>query len=272
MIRTIRSGKVIEKSQFWVSERKPRAPRRKGGTSAAAKDKNVNTAARMLARTINCNFSAGDLWVTLTYDPAHAPETAEQADRACALFWRRLSRALADRGVKLRGLWITADKDGKTENPEPLHHHLVLSAEGMEVEWGEGTVRCTVDGRELADIWGQGTIDVEELREQEDYTPVAVYCVRQAVGGENAKKWHPSRGLKKPVIESERIVQYSRELRAPAGATVSEIGHYDEVTGNHYIRYIRRPRTKREKVGGHKEQLLYDNGYVETDEMRWSLE
>jgi len=269
MIRTVRSGKVIEKSQFFVSERKPRAPKRKGGTSAAAKDKNLNTAARQLARTINCNWSAGDLWVTLTYDPAKQPTRIEDADRACALFWRRLGRALAEQGIKVKGFWLTADKDGKTGAPEPLHHHMVISAEGVDVRWSEDAVSCTVGGRELADIWGNGTIDVEELREQEDYTPVAIYCVRQAVNGENVKKWHPSKGLKKPVVESERVVQYSRELRAPAGATVSEIGHYDDVTGNHYIRYIRRPRTKKDKIGGHKE-LLFDPN--ETDEMRWSLE
>lgn len=268
MIRTVRSGKVVEKSQYYVSEHRPRAAKHKG-TTAKHKDKNLNQAARQLARTINCNFSAGDLWVTLTYAPEHLPADAEAADRACALFWRRLGRALSEQGVKVKGFWLTADKDGKTGQPEALHHHLVISAEGVDVRWSEDAVSCTVGGRELADIWGNGTIDVEELREQADYTPIAVYCVRQACGGENAKKWHPSRGLKKPVVESERVVQYCHELRAPAGATVSEIGHYDEATGNHYIRYIRRPRERKQKIGGHRE-LLFDPN--ETDEMRWSLE
>ncbi len=269
MIRTIRSGKVVEKSQFYVGERRPRAPKKKGGTSAKAKDKNMNTAARVLARTINCNFTQGDLWLTLTYDPRLLPADAEGAKKCCELFWRRLSRALPA-GVKLRGFWIRADKDPETGEPERLHHHVLISAEGVEVQIDEKNVTCRIGGRDLEDIWGLGTMDVELLRAQEDFTPIAVYCVRQAVEDPNGKKWHPSRGLKKPVVESERVCAYAHELRAPAGATVSEIGHYDETSGTHYIRYIRKPKPK--KVGGHKEPLLYSSGYVETDEMRWSLE
>lgn len=252
MIRTVRSGKVVEKSQFYRGERKPRAPKRKGSTTAARADRNMMTAARILARTINCNWGAKDLWVTLSYDEEHLPDDAAGADRACSLFWRRLGRELREQGVKLAGFWITADKDPETGETVRLHQHLLISGEGVRVAWAEdgSLAECSIGGRALADIWGQGGVHIELLREQEDYTPIAVYAVRQAAGGENAKKWHTSRGLKKPVVESERIVTYARELHTPPGATVSEIGHYDEASGTHYIRYIRRPR---QKIGGHKE-------------------
>lgn len=274
MIRTIRSGKVIEKSQSYVGERKPRAARKKGNSSQRKKDGNLICAIRRLARTLNCNFMKGDLLVTLHYDDAHLPDSLAEADRLCKLFWDRLARALKKLGLRLRGVWITSDLDPETGKVVRIHHHLVIGGEGVALAWEGGKLAdATVGARSLRDIWGCGGLDVEPLHEQDDYTPIAVYFLRQVRGWENEKKWHPSRGLKKPVVESERIVSYPRELRAPGGATVKEIGRYDEATGQHYIRYIRKPRPKKEKkIGGHKEPLLYEPQYVETDEMRWGLE
>ena len=56
------------------------------------------------------------------------------------------------------------------------------------------------------------------------------------------------------MIESEKIVTNARELHTPPGATVLEIGKYEEGSGSHYVRYIRKPRPP--KVGGHKERAL----------------
>ena len=224
------------------------------------KDKNMNTAVRQLARIINCNWGRGDLWLTFTYDPARLPQTAEEAAKCMELAWRRLRRELAVQGVRLRGYWIVADKVPETGEPERLHHHAVISCEGVTVRWGEDgqLAECSVGGRELADIWGMGSIDVEPLREQDDYTPIAVYCIRQAVDAPDVKKWHATRGLKKPVVESERVVDRTRELRAPGGAKVCEMSHYDGGSGTHYIRYLRKPKPP--KVGGHKERALWEAG------------
>lgn len=260
MLRTMRSGKVIEKSQFYVGERKPRAPRQKGNTSAARKDRNMNMAVRCLARVINCNFKAGDLWLTFTYDEEHMDAIGESpaaADRVMSLAWRRLRRELAALGVRLRGFWITADKDPETGEAVRLHHHAVIGAEGVTVRWSEDgkLEEFSIGGRDVGDIWGQGSVNAKPMRQQDDYTPIAAYCIRQAVGGQDAKKWHTTRGLEKPVIESERVLVSHRELRAPGGAVVSEVGHYDAESGTHYIRYVRKPRAP--KVGGHKEAALW---------------
>lgn len=260
MVRTLRSGRVIEKSLFYVGERRPRAARKKGSTTVERKDKNMNTAARRLARLINCNWGKDDLWLTFTYDDAFLPEDGKGADKCMDLAWRRLRRALDVVGVSLRGYWITADKDPETGEEVRLHHHAVISCEGVTVRWGEDgqLAECSVGGRELADIWGMGSIDVEPMREQDDYTPIAVYCIRQAVDAPDAKKWHATRGLKKPVVEREVVVDRPRELRAPGGATVREVSHYDSMGGGHYIRYIRKPKAP--KVGGHKERALWEAG------------
>lgn len=260
MLRTVRSGKVIEKSQFYVGERRPRAPRKKGSTTAARRDKNMNMAARVLARIINCNWGQGDLWLTFKYDEAHMAAigaTAEGAEKAMTLAWRRLRRELAAAGVQLRGFWITSDKDPETGEPVRLHHHAVIGKEGVTVKWTpDGKLaEFSIGGRSVEDIWGMGSVHASPLREQDDYTAIAVYCVRQAVGGENAKKWHATRGLEKPVVESERVLATHRELRAPGGAVVSEVSHYNAESGMHYIRYVRKPRAK--KIGGHKETEIW---------------
>ena len=244
MIRTIRSGMTVEKTQFWVGEKRPRSPRRKGATTQAKAERNLTGAVRRLARILNCNFREGDLFVTLTYD--HEPQSIEEADKACALFWRRMSRAL---GERLKGVWITADKDEDSGVSVRLHHHAVISGAGIEVKDGSQAEAC-IGGRALSDIWGHGYVDVRPLNAgQQDFTPVAAYLVRQAAGCAGQQKWHSSRGLEKPVIVDEQITYDPRELRAPSGADVKEISHYDEQTGSHYIRYIYTPKPRRKKGG-----------------------
>ena len=244
MIRTIRSGKVIEKSQFFVGERKPRGDRRKGSSTLKQIDRNLNDAVKRLARTINCNFAERDLFVTLTYDDEHMPDSPEQADKECSLFWRRLTRTMEKYcGEKPKGVWITADKDEKTGAPVRLHHHMVLSGDWFTVSMDGQTAQ--IDCRDLKDIWKNGYVNVEPLRSQDDYTSVAAYMVRQSVSTPDAKKWHPSRGLAKPVIESEVVIDRPHELRPAPGSSVQEISAYDIDTGSHYIRYIRRPRKKK---------------------------
>lgn len=242
MIRTIRSGQTIEKSQFWLGEKRARSPRKRGASTQAKMERNLTGSIRRLARTLNCNFGGGDLFVTLTYD--QEPSSAAEADKACSLFWRRMARALKD---KLKGIWITADKDEETGETVRLHHHAVIGGAGIDVETGT----ASINGRSLAEIWGKGYVDVRPLTaDQADYTPVAAYLVRQAIGGPDQKKWHASRGLEKPVIVEEQIVEDPHELRAPNGADVKEISHFDEQTGSHYIRYVYKPKPRKKKQDG----------------------
>lgn len=269
MIRTIRSGRVIEKSQFYVGRKKPRASRRKGASSAAKMDANMNAAVRQLARTMNCNWGHGDLLLTLKYDEGHLPEDFEAAEREGTKWWRRISRELKGENVKISGVWMTSETDPETGEVVRLHHHAVLSAQGVEIlRDGQGRILGGKIGeRTLSDIWGKGGVDIQLLRDQDDYTPIASYFAKQARRVGDAKKWHMSRGLKQPVIESERVVSNPRELHTPAGATVCEIGRYEEGSGTHYIRYIRKARPK--KVGGHKERELSKPELL--DEEAWGI-
>lgn len=241
MIRTVKSGKVIEKSQFFCGPRRPRRDRRKGSSSLIKMDQNMNQAVRRLARVINCNFGPSDLFLTLTYNEIRLPENYQDADRQVALFQRRLERA----GAKLKGVWITADKD-KKGNAERLHHHLIVQGGSIQLRRDGEVLTACIGEKTLQEIWGCGIVHAEHMEDKEDYTPLAAYLVRQAVDAPDAKKWHSSRGLAKPIVEEEVITDQAAELRAPGGADVKEVGHYDEETGSHYIRYIRRPKKAKE--------------------------
>lgn len=252
MIRTIRSGNVIEKSQFFVGSRRPRQDRKKGSSTLSKMDANMNQAVRRLARILNCNFTTKDLLVTLTYDDEHIPASIEEADKACSLFMRRLNRELALSEVKARSVWVTADKDSKTGKPVRLHHHIVLSGDGIILKTEGKVLNGYVGiGRNLTEVWKAGFVNIEQLSQQDDYTPIAAYLVKQTINVPDAKKWHTSRGMEKPVLVSETIVECSSELKAPGGADVKEVGHYDAETGTHYIRYIR----KQKEPAGKEEEL-----------------
>ena len=109
---------------------------------------------------------------------------------------------------------------------------------------GTGSVNVEIRGREISEIWKNGFVHCEYLKAQDDYTSLAGYLARQAAAAPDQKKWHPTRNLEKPVIESEKIVENPKELHTPPGADVQEFGEYDKDTGTHYVRYIRRPRKK----------------------------
>ena len=120
MVRKIRSGKVVEESEFHVAANvRPRRGRRRGATTTRKQDQNDRSAERRFARVLNCNFSAGDLLLQPTWDEAALYQLADglqegeldelraRAEHALSLFLRRLGRGLKKAGVTLRAVWLT---------------------------------------------------------------------------------------------------------------------------------------------------------------------
>lgn len=242
MRQTIKSGSVVERTQFFVGERRPRKDRRKGSTTEKAQENNLNQAVRRLARIINCNFTEKDALVTLTYDDKNlvgVPQTARQLE----LFRRKLSYHYRKNGIELKSVWITADKDEHSGRWVRVHHHMIMS--GLTLKAEDGHTVPYIGSTPLSDLWKNGFVYAEALHEQKDYTPLANYLVRQAVAETDTKKWNTTRNLAKPIIEQEEIVEVPGELKAPPGAKVLEVGSYDCDTGSHYIRYIRKEKRKR---------------------------
>lgn len=252
MIREIQSGRVIEKICFPVApQTKTRKGRQRGNTLPRKQDANERACTKRLARLLNCNFRAGDLLLSPSYDAEHmeallenAGEGADvlrrKAEHVVELFLRRLKRELDKAGVELRYIAVTSDMDGDTGELVRVHHHIVIPSDGVTMVSGE----IYVGKRRLADIWGQGDMDYRPLHHQDDYTPLAEYLMRQVRRLPDARKYKPSRNLHKPQLISERIVYTSRELRVPKGAKLLCRAAYQPGEAQ-YIRYVREDQPKR---------------------------
>lgn len=238
VIRTYKCGRVIEKSKFWApAGTRVRGGRVKGNTSAAKHDQNARQAVRVVARILNCNFHHGDLYVTAKFDDGHLAEIGgdyKTLTRLLGNFTKRLKRHLRRQGVELKWLAVPSEKDGETGSPKRLHVHMVITGQG--ITWRDGA--WYVGNAPLDDLWGMGSIYAEPLRDQGDYTQLAVYMLRQARRDvADAKKYSCSRNMAKPEI-TERVARTSRPLRNPGKTCLLEAGPYNAETGCHYIRYL----------------------------------
>lgn len=201
------SGKVVELSTVFVSANtKPRRNKRKGTTTAQKQDENERDAVKRLARIINVNYAHGDLFLTLKYDDegfarlarvaldrrkeGQSTEDAvlETAEHLCALFIRRVRRHLKEQGMdpgEIRIVSSTSDMDGDTGEFVRPHHHLIMPRVSFEA---------------AAKLWTEGSVEYQILKDQDDYTPLAVYICKQVRRRPDAKKWHTTRNMKKTVV------------------------------------------------------------------------
>lgn len=235
------SGKVVELSTVWVSPNtKPRRNRRKGTTTAQKRDENERDCVKRLARAINANFSHGDLLLTAKYDDDGFADVVRRAtadrkegqsiedavlaaaEHDCQLYMRRLRRALGKRGEELRSITSTSDMDGKTGEFVRPHHHIILP-------------RMTFE--EAAKLWHMGSVEYQILRDQDDYTPLAVYICKQVRRRPDAKKYSCSRNLKKTVV-NERWADEGEVLKPDRHGKLT--GHNQWEAGKpQYIRFVK---------------------------------
>ena len=233
MERIYKAGRVVEVSRFWAAEQtKPRA-KKKAGSTPRKQDQNDRDAVKRLARWINANFCHGDLWVTLTYSAEgmgriiaaagnDMDAVRNQANRQAMLFLRRMQRVFKASEIELKYILVTSDLDGDTGEVVRVHHHIIMPRAAFEL---------------CEQKWPFGAVDYQILRDQDDYTPLAVYLLRQVRRQPDAKKYTPSRNLKKPEVR-ERIATRQGPLRTPAKAKLLAASEYDMTKGSHYIRYV----------------------------------
>lgn len=269
---------VVERTRYLVGDNaKPRG-RRKQGSGSRKQESNFNQALRRVARLLNCNYDSDNgLLITLSYDAKgmdriiakldqdqqeiirriQAPEgrignwhpagqaastrpdeeakrpaldtLRREADKELSNWIRRLKRKLGD----FKFLAVTSDIDGDTGELVRVHHHIVLAGEDMS--WD--TIR---------DAWKNGGTDIKQLRHQPDYTPIAVYLMRQVRRQPDAKKYRCSRGMAVPEVE-EREVTGATEIKVPAGATVFERMEYTADSVGQYVRYLPKKTERRRR-------------------------
>ena len=189
--------------------------------------RNEINAVKSLARTLNCNFGTGDLWVTL--ECAELQAGWPEAEKRFAQFLRKLRAAYkAATGKTLPYVYSLGRKSGELD-ARP-HFHIVLPAMDYEL---------------ICRFWPQECVTYRRLDGRGDYTGVARYMISNGKGVPGKKKYHPSRGLKKPVYTEPVPVYIHSKIRLPKDVSVREQTETrDEESGFYsaYVRYVRKER------------------------------
>lgn len=255
MITKITSGSVVERRKTYVGHRPSRRGARiKGASSEKKQENNRQQAILALARTLNCNYSHGDGYLTLSFtDDALAAcgGTLEGAKKAGRKFLDRVAYRMKKHGKVLKWVMVPSELNGETGELVRVHVHVVISGHGLRLEDG---VFWLYDEK-LEDVWGNGDVDVQILRRQKDYYPLARYLILQARGAADEKKYSVSRNMVKPKVE--HLYTWSPSpLRVPPGASALPGTRYDPETGVNFVRYIPAQRDPARKVGGSKEMAV----------------
>lgn len=214
------SGRTVETRRSWLSigptYRKPRGTRKAGASSLKKIAANERDRIRQLARTINCNFKAGDSFVTLKYTDDHYPPdlSYDTAAEDLKKFIRKLRTAYKRKtGSALHGIWETANWSPRRKAPARLHQHLVMPADAADL---------------IKDLWpefgGIGTVIIADLNDEGDYTKVAAYMIENVHGrpaGEN--RYSCSRGMAKPIVTEPVEVDDVETIQPDYGAIVKDI-------------------------------------------------
>lgn len=278
---------VVERTRFCVGDRVlPRSGRRKGATSARDQERNLNYAARRLARLLNNNFSEDALLITLDYSASGLEKIMEKlTPRQQALIrataspvgeigeWKaagKIRMQAVELGEELRIAMDAAIRAAEHQAKlylrrigRKIRHKAVWITADIDGSTGE-LVRihhhiplCPEAGQNvswdlLRDQWKLGGVNIQRFYGR-DYTAMANYLMRQVRHRPDAKKYSCSRGLEMPQPEERIVLAAHNEIRTPAGAQVLERQYNEEHVGQ-YVRYIVRKKERREMDGISKNQ------------------
>lgn len=228
------SGRSVEVRRCWISGRKgegkqKRLPRKAGSSSLKKILRNEQESVRRLARTINSNFTRGDIFITRKYSNANLPACLEEAEEEFKKLMRKVKDSFKKQtGKSLKYVWNASDRDPKTGAKVRVHCHCVMNAVAYELL--------------LSMISDKDELEYAYLDNRGDHTALAVYMIGNGKSETaNKKKWHSSRGLEKPVITEPEAIEEICEIEAPAGAEIREnTVNIDQETGaaNAYLRFV----------------------------------
>ncbi len=164
-----------------------------------------------------------------------------EMDHQLSLWLRRIKRKHEG---KIKALMVVSDMDHETGELVRCHCHIVLAAEG--ISWDL-----------LRKEWKLGSVDIRQLRNQRDYTPIAVYLMKQVRRQPEKKKYRVTQGMEQPKVE-QREVTGRTEISVPPGAYVLERSEFHTDSVGQYIRYIpgtKKGRRKQERKEGDEDEV-----------------
>lgn len=278
VISTYEAGDVGEKTKFFVPGEGPEDGKlsRRQKNAVKKQEQNEYSSQKRLAREINANFRAGDLFLGLDYSdegmarilewglkhglPVDSKDEEERqnaiweaAAHELDIALRRVKRRLEKQEIELKAIYCTSDMDGDTQEPERVHHHLLVPA---------GVQDAFLSAWEK---YGLGTVSWTPLWENQiDRTPIAEYIIKQVRRIPDAKKYRSTRNLIRPV-PTRRIVSTDNELMVPRGGKLifrqeyrNNVGDRDDYRNykSQYIRYITPKCLKRKDAERAAAQLV----------------
>ena len=184
-------------------------------------ERNLRIARKKLARLVNANFKAGDLFLTLTHEKW---VNRKDAKRLLANFIERLRRQRKKDGLpELKYIVITESEKKR------VHHHVLIN-------------RIDRTAAELRTLWGLGRIDIKPLEAGADKTAFAQYITKESVD-RGERRWSPSRNLTQPKVEVLKLASARPKKRpqAPKGYHAVEYSEYfsEEIGAIYYLKAIR---------------------------------
>lgn len=187
-------------------------------TAPKQKDLNDKNSRRYLVQLGNGNFGIGDIHLTATYDDAHLPETAEEAENIIGNYLRRVAYR---RGVlklePLKYIVVTEygyGKDGKCLRR--IHHHVIMNGgidrDDLELMW----THDRINWRKVKEVKGYrnsirqlGYVNADRLQLNEN--GIEALCKYLTKDPQGKKRWSSSRNLDRPIQHPPADKKYTKK-------------------------------------------------------------
>ena len=142
-----------------------------------------------IKRIIDCNYDDKSTFLTLTFK--ENIQDIERANREFTLFIKRLKRYLKNQQLKYIATWELQERGA-------IHYHLVL----FSVPY--------IDNKKLAEMWGNGFIKINKIKETVKTEAVGVYITKYFVKdldkkANQKKAYFSSRNLIKPKETKKKL-------------------------------------------------------------------
>lgn len=203
--KTVTSGKIKEIEIYPEFTRTQISKQKEIKEKKKRWQKNLNdkNARKYLQRLINANFGDHDIWMTLTYDDEHMPDSIERAQKNMNYYFKKVNRRRKKKGLN------NAKYVYVTECSSRLHHHVIIDGE------------LSMD--ELEEMWPYGRRNNTRRisKSSDDLTGLARYLAKDPKG---KKRWSSSRNLKKPEVRKNHQITMRR---------ISKIAEDDEMLKSH---------------------------------------